>query len=216
MGVAKDMLAEELARLAASILWDMKPHIEEFLLENVAPAVLGGIGAIGGFFDALAETARGPAMSPAIASALPPKLPESEISKQFSLPSMTQAVRDASNAYHHDKGSAAKQRAFAQSMVFAARFVGEAKELFVKNPEALGISLKDYADLFDLATEVSRFRNVGNLNELLREHWELFDGPLRQDLERAVGSKLNPGSPVGPVEAVQFRIDLYAMPQGRE
>ena len=211
---AKIILAEALAELAVGILWDMKPHIEEFILDDLVPSVQGGARAVGDFFAGLVEGMRGPEMSPAIASTLPPKLPDSDMSKQFNVPSMTQALQKASDAYHHDQGDASKQRAFVQAMVFSAKFVDEAKGLFAKRPEGSSVSLKDYADLFDLATEVSRFRNVGNLNEILREHGDLLDGALRRDLEQAVGHEIDLGSPVGPVEAVQFRIDMYAMPQG--
>ena len=203
---------ESLAALAIAILWDMKPYIENFILNDLVPAFQDGVGAAARFFDDLAYSIKGPEMSPAIASALPPVLPKSDYAKQFNIERMTDSVRNASNAYHRDSSNPEKQKAFVQSMVFAARFVNEAKALLVYNPDNLTVSLKDYANLFALAEEATRFRNVNNLNEVLRIQHNLFGTSLLSDLSSIVGHEINPDSPVGPVEAVQFRIDLYAMP----
>ena len=185
-GMVKTAAADALAQLAARVILDMAPYIEEFMVNDLAPMLMDGVGAVGDFLAGVADSLHPDEMSPAIASTLPPKLPRSGFAENFSIGAMTASIRSASKAYYEDRGNPSKRKAFVESMALATKFIQEAKVLLTDRPEGLTASLQDYADLFELATEVSRFRNVRNFNETLAQEGEPFSRELFDDFADAI------------------------------
>ena len=83
--MVKAAAADALAQLAARVILDMAPYIEEFMVNDLAPMLMDGVGAVGDFLAGVADSLHPDEMSPTIASTLPPKLPRSGFAENFSI-----------------------------------------------------------------------------------------------------------------------------------
>ena len=115
--------------------------------------------------------------------------------------------------YLHDSRSAARKTELIEAMYYFTRFVRDGKVALMSPPEGSVAMLRDFACLYGLAKEVSRFRTVKAVNCVLKEDRALIGEGLVGAFEELLGCRLYEDGEYVPIDPVSFRASLMRMPE---